>query len=62
MSEVAVTTMQPRTSHLAYGMIISGRYSMDISVLATIGFTTAAVIGIIVLIVTAGSKKKDSQN
>jgi hypothetical protein len=33
---------------------------MDISILATIGFTTAAVIGIIVLIVTAG-RKKDTQ-
>lgn len=32
---------------------------MDISVFATIGFTTAAVIGIIVLIATAG-KNKDS--
>jgi hypothetical protein len=35
---------------------------MDISVFATIGFTVAAAIGIIVLIVTAGSKKKDTQN
>ncbi len=35
---------------------------MDISVFATIGFTSAAVIGIIVLIATAGSKKKDTQN
>jgi len=34
---------------------------MDISVFATIGFTVAAVIGIIVLIATAG-KKKDTQN
>jgi len=35
---------------------------MDISVFATIGFTVAAVIGIIVLIVTADGKKKDTQN
>lgn len=35
---------------------------MDISIIATIGFTAAAVIGIIVLIFTAGSGKKDSQN
>lgn len=34
---------------------------MDTSIIATIGFTTAAVIGIIVLIFTAGSKKKDTQ-
>jgi len=34
---------------------------MDISIFATIGFTTAAVIGIIVLIF-AGSSKKDSKS
>ena len=31
---------------------------MDISILATIGFTTAAVIGIVILIFTAGKGKK----
>jgi hypothetical protein len=31
---------------------------MDISIFATIGFTTAAVIGIIVLIFTAGKGKQ----
>jgi hypothetical protein len=35
---------------------------MDISVFATIGFTSAAVIGIIVLVFTAGGKKKDTEN
>jgi hypothetical protein len=54
--------MQPLTPHLAQIMTISGRCSMDISVLAAIGFTTVAVIGIIVLIFTAGGKKKDTQN
>jgi len=38
-------------------MPISGRYSVDISIIATIGFTTAAVIGIIVLIFSAGKGK-----
>lgn len=33
---------------------------MDISIFATIGFTTAAVIGIIVLIFTGTRKKKES--
>ena len=33
---------------------------MDISIMATIGFTTAAVIGLIVLVFTAG-KKNDSR-
>jgi hypothetical protein len=33
---------------------------MDISVVATIGFTTAAVIGIIVLLFT-GTRKKSKQ-
>jgi len=51
----------PDTAPFAYNRIFSGRYFMDISIIATIGFTTAAVIGIIVLIATAG-KKKDSQN
>ncbi len=31
---------------------------MDISVIATIGFTSAAVVGIIVLIFVAGKGKK----
>jgi hypothetical protein len=31
----------------------SGRYIMDISIVATIGFTTAAIIGIIVLVFSA---------
>jgi hypothetical protein len=35
---------------------------MDVSIIATIGFTTAAVIGIIVLVVTAGSGKKNTRN
>jgi hypothetical protein len=35
---------------------------MDISVVATIGFTAAAVIGIIVLVFTGTGKKKTSQN
>lgn len=35
---------------------------MDISVIATIGFTTAAVIGIIVLLFTGPRKKKPTQN
>lgn len=35
---------------------------MDISVAATIGFTTAAVIGIVVLVFTGTRKKKTSQN
>jgi hypothetical protein len=35
---------------------------MDISVVATIGFTTAAVIGIVVLIFTGTRKKKTSHN
>jgi hypothetical protein len=38
---------------------------MDISIFATIGFTTAAVIGIIALIFTAGKKsesKADKRN
>jgi hypothetical protein len=30
---------------------------MDISIVATIGFTTAAMIGILVLIFSAGGKK-----
>ncbi len=33
---------------------------MDISVAATIGFTTAAIIGIIVLVFTGTRKKKTS--
>jgi hypothetical protein len=33
------------------------RYNMDISVFATIGFTTAAVIGIIALVFSAGKGK-----
>jgi len=32
---------------------------MDLSIVATIGFTTIAVIGIIVLIFTAGKAKDD---
>jgi hypothetical protein len=35
---------------------------MDVSILATIGFTTAAVIGIIVLFVKARSGKKGAGN
>ena len=35
---------------------------MDLSIFATIGFTTAAVIGIIVLIFAAGGGKKDTRN
>jgi len=35
---------------------------MDISVIATIGFTTAAVIGIIVLIFAGTRKKKTSHD
>jgi hypothetical protein len=34
---------------------------MDISIYATIGFTTAAVIGIFVLIFTAGKEKSAQQ-
>ncbi len=34
---------------------------MDISILATIGFTSAAVIGIIVLIFVAGKGKKPAK-
>jgi len=33
---------------------------MDISVFATIGFTTAAVIGIVVLIFVTGKGKSDA--
>ncbi len=35
---------------------------MDISIMATIGFTVAAVLGIIALIVTSVRKNKDTQN
>jgi len=35
---------------------------MDISIVATIGFTTAAIIGIIVLVFSAGKEKGDSRN
>jgi hypothetical protein len=35
---------------------------MDLSVFVTIGFTTAAVIGIIVLIFAAGGRKNDTQD
>jgi hypothetical protein len=35
---------------------------MDISIVATIGFTTAAIIGIIVLVLSAGKDKSDSRN
>ena len=35
---------------------------MDISIIATIGFTVAAVIGIFALIFTAGNKKNDTGN
>jgi hypothetical protein len=38
---------------LTEAILISGRYYMDISIVATIGFTTAAVIGIIVLVFSA---------
>jgi hypothetical protein len=34
---------------------------MDISIFATIGFTTAAVLGIIALIFTAGKEKPASK-
>ena len=37
------------------------RHSMDISVVATIGFTTAAVIGIIVLVFT-GTRKEEQHH
>jgi hypothetical protein len=33
---------------------------MDLSIVATIGFTTVAVIGIFVLIFTAGKSKDDN--
>jgi len=42
---------------LSLAIKISGRYFMDISIAATIGFTTAAVIGIIVLVFTARKGK-----
>jgi hypothetical protein len=42
---------------LFLAIIISGRYFMDISIVATIGFTTAAVIGIIVLVFSARKGK-----
>ena len=32
---------------------------MDISIIATVGFTTAAVIGIFVLVFTAGRKNNE---
>jgi hypothetical protein len=35
---------------------------MDISIIATIGFTTAAIIGIIVLVLSAGKEKGGSRN
>ena len=35
---------------------------MDISILATIGFTTAAVIGIIILVFSAGKGKKPAKD
>jgi hypothetical protein len=35
---------------------------MDISIVATIGFTTAAIIGIIVLVFSAGKDKGDSRH
>ncbi len=35
---------------------------MDISIIATIGFTIAAIIGIIVLVFSAGKEKGDSKN
>jgi hypothetical protein len=35
---------------------------MDLSVFVTIGFTIAAVIGIIVLIFAAGGRKNDTQD
>ncbi len=35
---------------------------MDMSIFVTIGFTIAAVIGIIVLIFTARSRKKNTRN
>jgi len=35
---------------------------MDISIIATIGFTTAAIIGIIALVFSAGKDKGDSRN
>jgi hypothetical protein len=35
---------------------------MDISIMATIGFTVAAVLGIIALIATSVRKNKDTQN
>ena len=62
MPETAVPMMQFLAPHLyiPYDHLF-GRNSMDISIIATIGFTVAAVVGIIVLIVTAG-KKKGSHN
>ena len=35
--------------------------TMDISIIATIGFTTAAVLGIIALIFTAGKEKQTTK-
>ncbi len=34
---------------------------MDISIIATIGFTTAAILGIIVLVFSAGKGKSNTQ-
>jgi hypothetical protein len=44
------------TPFFNHSTIIRKGYAMDISIVATIGFTTAAVIGIVVLIFTTGRK------